>query len=99
MTTSERAHQEPTTATVGGVTYDDPYAWLEDDTEDVLVWQESQNRRALEYIEAWPAKELLEEQITPWVADLSMTPPRKCGPYWFARDNGKAGARITVSSD
>jgi len=37
------ARVSPETNTIGGITYDDPYQWLEDPTEETLAWQDWMN--------------------------------------------------------
>ena len=49
------AEPVPVTRTFGGVSFEDPEAWLEDDTERVLAWQSAQNARAVAHLAALPA--------------------------------------------
>ena len=43
--------------TIGGITFDDPYRWLEEDTAETRSWQQRQDAAARETIGALPALE------------------------------------------
>ena len=53
----------PETNTIGGITYDDPYQWLEAPTEETLAWQTAQDTAAREYIRAWPGWQTLRDAL------------------------------------
>ena len=58
-----RARRESVTKTVGGVTFEDPYAWLQPDTPEALAWQWSQDAAAERTIRSWPGFERLKAAI------------------------------------
>lgn len=51
------------TNSVGGITYDDPYQWLETASAETLEWQTAQNDIAREYIRAWPGWQNLQDAV------------------------------------
>jgi prolyl oligopeptidase len=57
------ARVNPETTTIGGITYDDPYQWLETPTDETLAWQTAQDERAREYIRAWPGWQKLRDAV------------------------------------
>lgn len=89
---------EPVTETIGGITFDDPYPWLEDDTDRTLAWQAAQNAAALDRITAWPGYQDLREQIAPYVADGFIAAPRHCGDNWFSLRFAQSGPQLMVAS-
>jgi prolyl oligopeptidase len=52
-----------TYAEVGDLRIPDPYQWLEEDTLEVLAWQEAQNALARRYIRSWPGFETVLEGV------------------------------------
>ncbi len=57
------ARVSPESNTVGGITYDDPYQWLEAATDETTEWQSAQNAAAREYIRAWPGWPTLRDAV------------------------------------
>jgi protease II len=55
------ARQEPVTKTVGRITYQDPYAWLQSDSPEVLDYQWAQDTAAERYLAALPGMATLRE--------------------------------------
>src|SRR4029078_2760281 len=81
-----RARRESVTKTVGGVTFEDPYAWLQDDTPEALAWQWEQDAAAERSIRAWPGFDRLNAAIA--AAGSASSPftrsaPRLNGGRWF----------------
>jgi prolyl oligopeptidase len=58
-----KARVSPETNTVGGITFEDPYQWLEATTEDTTRWQSAQDDAAREYIRAWPGWRTLRDAV------------------------------------
>src|ERR1700730_17953293 len=54
LTMTTQAPRRPVARTVGGITFDDPHAWLEEEDTEVLAWQAGQTARTLEDLRAWP---------------------------------------------
>ncbi len=57
------ARVSPETNTVGGITYDDPYQWLEAATDETTSWQSAQDVVAREYIRAWSGWSALRDAV------------------------------------
>ena len=89
---------EPATETIGGITFEDPYRWLEDDTDRTIAWQTAQNAAALDRITAWPGYQVLREQIEPYVRDGFIAAPRHCGGNWFSLRFADSGPQLMVAS-
>src|SRR5215472_811126 len=89
---------EPATETIGGITFEDPYRWLEDDTDWTIAWQTAQNAAALDRITAWPGYQVLREQIEPYVRDGFIAAPRHCGGNWFSLRFADSGPQLMVAS-
>lgn len=60
---------------LAGVSFADPYSWLEHDSEEVLAWQRAQARLASEHVAEWPHVEQLRE----WVAKFRTERPERYG--------------------
>jgi len=58
-----KARLSPATNTIGGITFADPYQWLEATTEETAEWQSAQDEAAREYIRAWPAWRILRDAV------------------------------------
>ncbi|MBS1677949.1 MAG: S9 family peptidase [Actinobacteria bacterium] len=92
-----RTRRDATRSTIGGITFDDPYAWLEDDSAEAIAWQTAEDARTVEHIRARPGGEALEERLTPYLGDLVVATPRRAGAHWFRRDAGEGGSRLVVA--
>jgi prolyl oligopeptidase len=88
---------EPVTETVGGITFEDPYTWLEADTERTLAWQAAQNAAALTRIRAWPGYDLVRDQVAQFVGDDFITAPQHYGDKWFEMRFDEAGPQLVVT--
>jgi prolyl oligopeptidase len=80
------ARREPVTKTVGGVTFEDPYAWLQADTPESLAWQWQQDAAAESSMRAWPGFERLKAAIAAagsGSAAFMRSAPRLNGGRWF----------------
>ena len=53
----------PETNTIGGITFEDPYQWLEASSEETTQWQSAQDDAAREYIRAWPGWQTLRNAV------------------------------------
>lgn len=71
--------------TVGGVTFEDPYASLQADTPESLAWQWQQDTLAEREVRSWPGFEKLKAAIASLEgAPLRMpSPRRRLGGRWF----------------
>jgi len=57
------ARVSPEVNTIGGITFEDPYQWLESTTEETTQWQSAQDDAAREYIRAWPGWWTLRDAV------------------------------------
>jgi prolyl oligopeptidase len=89
---------EPVTDSIGGITFDDPYPWLEEDTERTLAWQAAQNAATVARVEAWPGYEALREQVTQHIGDGFIAAPQHYGDNWFELRFAETGPQLVVAS-
>ena len=75
--------RESVTETMGGVTFDDPYRWLESETDEVRDWQAAQNRLAEETLRSWPGFEEVRKAVERLSVDTRVFAPRASGGKWF----------------
>lgn len=68
--------------TFGRVSFDDPDAWLEDDTEHTLAWQAARDAQAARRLTALPAYERFASDALASAAS-EVTAPRFAGGRWF----------------
>ncbi|MET9241148.1 prolyl oligopeptidase family serine peptidase [Nonomuraea sp. NPDC003709] len=72
---------------VGGLTFDDPYQWLEEDGQDVLAWQAAQDELARSWIHGWPHHGALAARVGELVEQMdarNLVVPVRYGPRWFS---------------
>ncbi|MBV9847462.1 MAG: S9 family peptidase [Kutzneria sp.] len=86
------------TETLAGVSFPDPYRWLEDDTEEVRSWQRAQRELADAWVLQWPHYERLREMVAHLHVDHRPVLPRFAGGHWFRvhlpRGAGQAQALV-----
>ncbi|MFB4263531.1 prolyl oligopeptidase family serine peptidase [Nonomuraea sp. GTA35] len=72
---------------VGGLVFDDPYQWLEDDDGDgVAAWQRAQDELARSHVHAWPHYDRLAARVGELVEQMdarNLVVPVRYGPRWF----------------
>ncbi len=72
--------------TIGAVTFDDPYDWLQRDTPEALDWQWQQDAIAQTYVREWPDFDKLRDAIKRAMGGASFfsrTAPRLLNGCWF----------------
>ncbi len=74
--------------TIGGITFDDPYAWLQADTEEALVWQKARTEEAVSAARdtGWFDTVYASGQRHAGLHMELVMPPRRLGGRWFWRD-------------
>lgn len=90
-----RPHRE----VVGGIAYDDPWAWLEEESEETLAWQRAHDAAAVAELHGWAGFEPLADALEQELVDGGMEAPRPAGGRWFHVRPSAAGTRLTVSDD
>jgi prolyl oligopeptidase len=68
---------------VAGITFSDPYRWLEEESEDVRRWQAVQGRIACEYIRSWPKCAGVARSVSKYAVDRLGALPRFIAGRWF----------------
>jgi prolyl oligopeptidase len=73
---------------LSGVSFDDPYRWLEEDSQEVRLWQRMQADLAVAHVRGWPHFERLRQLVNrfPNVRDVS-APRYAAGKWFFTRVN------------
>jgi len=89
------ADPAPTTRTFGDVTFADPYAWLEEDSEPVLAWQSRQDALAASFLAALPGRAAFAARVAALSAGQDMLAPRYGGGRWF-RQHVPGGEDLAV---
>jgi prolyl oligopeptidase len=91
---------EPLTKTIGGVTFEEPYPWLFEDTPEALDWQWARDEEAKAYARAYPRfQEILDRLRNAREGEeQSYSAPRKRGGRWF-RQGGAAANPAAIVSD
>lgn len=76
-----------------GVSYADPYRWLQDDSDEAEAWQDEQNALTDAFVGGWPHLAALRATVERFVADGTGTPnwmvdqaARFSGDRWFRLD-------------
>lgn len=90
------ARIEDVTDTLAGITFADPYRWLEADTKEVRRWQRAQADRASTHVREWPHFERLRKLV----ADFSTAPrvflPRYAADRWFRAHVAEGASQACV---
>lgn len=75
----------PKSVTYGAVTYDDPYAWLEENSEEALAWQSQQDALAQEFLRALPQRAAFVASELEMLkgSRKGMVTPTHAGGRWF----------------
>lgn len=93
----------PAEETWAGLTFPDPYRWLEDDSAEVLHWQREQSRIASEYLTAWPhldeLRRLVDHHVESGARWGANDLPRQAAGRWFRSEltEGQHGPRVIVA--
>ena len=95
------AETRPCTRTTGGVEHGDPYAWLEEQNDETVAWEEAQDRLARDQTQQPPFADILERLRLDYVDVYSAFAPRPAGGRWFHRavPANMRSAVISVSDD
>lgn len=73
----------PAVVSFGAVSYEDPDAWLEEETEEVLSWQAKEDARAASWLAARPGFAELSERIAALDPNQAVSAPQFGGGRWF----------------
>ena len=86
---------------LAGVTFPDPYRWLEDDGPEVQLWQDEQGAEAAAYVRDWPHFDRLRESVARFSTARFEPLPRAAGGRWFRTvvPEGRTQASVVVSDE
>lgn len=92
---------KPVQKTIGGVTFEDRFAHLQDDTPESLEWQWERDRIAREAAEASPNFGPVRDRLLQLADAGGYFVPRKRGAYWFgyAEEDGDQLLRASDEPD
>ena len=79
------ADRRPESVTFGSVSYDDPYRWLEEDSEESLSWQTAQDKLSAAYLSALPTYAGFLDRLATLGTTNVLSVPRFSGGRWFRR--------------
>jgi len=93
--------REQAVDTLAGVAFEDPYRWLERDSDEVRAWQLSQAGLAEAHVGEWPYLDALKKLVAHFTTERFVMLPRFAGGQWFyARAaEGASQAQVIVSSE
>lgn len=83
---------------VSGIEFDDPFAWLEEESAQTLAWQDDQNRLTDDYLSALPNLDELRDRIESAGSRRFVYAPLSRGDHWFRLGIGTNGLVVEVSS-
>jgi prolyl oligopeptidase len=86
---------------LAGVTFPDPYHWLEGDGPEVQRWQDEQGEAAAAWVRDWPHFDRLRESVARFQTARFEPLPRAAGGRWFRTTvpEGHTQASVVVSDD
>jgi prolyl oligopeptidase len=95
--TVPQARPRPEEQTIGGVSYVDPFVWLEhNDDPEVRAWQDAQDERARAYLSSVPDQERLRSTVERGFVNMfAYYAPQRFGDKWW-RQVVPAGKRLPV---
>jgi prolyl oligopeptidase len=74
---------EEANETLGGVSFVDPYRWLEEESEEVRQWQQAQNELASRYVRGLPQFQSVKEWLHYLHTERITSLPRLAAGRWF----------------
>ena len=86
---------------LAGVSFADPYRWLEDDNLRVREWQKAQGELAADYVREWPHFDALRALVARFYEPRFDSVPRYAGGLWFWSniEDGCSQAQALVGSE
>ncbi len=77
--------RRPEQRTVGGITFDDPFAWLFEESEEALSWQADQDAFTRDFCRGWDGFDALRQRIRDQLTDRlgSLNRPQTAGGRTF----------------
>lgn len=86
---------------VTGVSFPDPYRWLEQESEEVRRWQRAQAELASAHVREWPHVDRLQQLVARFSTEHFATLPRYTSGRWFRTCSTESGshAHALVAND
>ncbi len=78
--------------TLAGVSFADPYRWLEDESDEVRAWQAAQARLASDSVRVWPHFARVRDSVERYSGGAKPPLPREAGGRWFRIASAESGA-------
>lgn len=88
----------PTRESIGGIEFEDPFTWLEEDSEETLAWQEAQNAAAVACLRG-PGFDALRERVGSLVVANRAAAPQRFGDRWFELRPTQTGLQLVVADE
>jgi prolyl oligopeptidase len=84
-----------------GVSFADPYRWLEGDGPEVQRWQDEQGEAAAAWVRDWPHFDRLRESVARFQTARFEPLPRAAGGRWFRTTvpDGRTQASVVVADE
>jgi prolyl oligopeptidase len=85
--------------TLTGVSFPDPYRWLEKNSEEVRQWQHAQAKLVSSHVREWPHFDRLQQLVARFNTERYVAVPRYAGGRWFSTRiaNGASQAHALVA--
>lgn len=91
---------EDATDTLAGVSFQNPYRWLEEDTDEVRRWQREQAALASGHVREWPHFDRLRHLVARFNTERRVSLPRYAGGQWFRTEVAKDASQAhAIASD
>ncbi len=81
--TYPEARIEDVNDTLAGMSFPDPYRWLEKQSDEVRSWQRAQAELAAAHVREWSHFERLQRLVSHFNTERYVTLPRYAGGRWF----------------
>ena len=91
------AAERPWQDTTGGISFTDPYQWLEDDADpEVKHWESAQNAAARDHLRSAPAWKRLRDRVAELTFDPLRFAPLAVGKRWVRVTDPGVGRQVLV---
>ena len=90
---------EPVELQIGGVTYSDPYVWLEQTSPRTVAWQQAQTKLLDGYLSESALHDDVRASLRSRALHHEVWAPLQCGPYWFCLEPRHEGMPALTVAD
>jgi len=96
-----RTRRDDVSDSLAGVSFPDPYHWLEGDDEQVRCWQRAQAALASAHVREWPHFDRLRQLVAQFNISARVALPRHAAGRWFRAHvpEGASQAQALVSDE